>query len=90
MKFLKTTIINIGLYCFLVFVLTLLNNFLNKSYDEDLRLRFRYTKFNNQVVSIQEFMKKTLSRECGEGYTTGWAILDKSIKSYYLEDVRVI
>ena len=62
MKFLKTTIINIGLYCFILFVLTLCNNFFNKSYDEDLKLRFRYTKFNNQVVSIQEFMKKLLIR----------------------------
>ncbi len=90
MKFLKTAIINIGLYCFILFVLTLLNNFFNKDYDEDLKLRFRYTKFNNQVVSIQEFMKKTLSKECGEGYTTGWAILEKSTKTYYFEDVRMI
>ena len=89
-KFLKTTIINISLYFFILFVLTLCNNFFNKSYDEDLKLRFRYTKFNNQVVSIQEFMKKTLSRECGEGYTTGWAILEKSTKTYYFEDVRMI
>jgi hypothetical protein len=90
MKFLKTTIINIGLYCFILFALTLCNNFFNKSYDDDMRLRFRYTKFNNQIVSIQEFMKKTLSKECGEGYTTGWAILEKSTKTYYFEDVRMI
>ena len=90
MKFLKTTIINIGLYCFILFALTLCNNFFNKSYDDDMRLKFRYTKFNNQVVSIQEFMKKTLSKECGEGYTTGWAILEKSTKTYYFEDVRMI
>jgi len=90
MKFLKATIINIGLYCFILFVLTLCNNFFNKNYDEDLKLRFRYTKFNNQVVSIQEFMKKILSKECGEGYTTGWAILEKSTKTYYFEDVRMI
>ena len=89
-KFLKATIINISLYCIIVFVLTLCNNFFNKSYDDNLRLRFRYTKFNNQVVSIQEFMKKILSKECGEGYTTGWAILEKSTKTYYFEDVRMI
>ena len=90
MNFLKATVINIGLYCFIVFVLTLCNNFFNKNYDEDLKLRFRYTKYDNKVVSIQEFMKKTLSKECGEGYTTGWAILEKSTKTYYFEDVRMI
>lgn len=90
MNFLKATAINIGLYCFIVFVLTLCNNFFNKNYDEDLKLRFRYTKYDNKVVSIQEFMKKTLSKECGEGYTTGWAILEKSTKTYYFEDVRMI
>ena len=89
-KFLKATIVNIGLYFFIVAVLTLLNNIYNKSYNEDLKLRFRYTKFNNQVVSIQDFMKKTLSKECGEGYTTGWAILEKSTETYYFEDVRMI
>jgi len=89
-KFLKTAIINIGLYCFVIFVLTLLNNFFNKSYDEDLKLRFRYTKYDNKVVSIQDFMKKILSKDCGEGYTTGWAILEKSTKTYYFEDVRMI
>ena len=89
-KFLKATIVNIGLYFFVVAVLTLLNNIYNKSYNEDLKLRFRYTKFNNQVVSIQDFMKKTLSKECGEGYTTGWAILEKSTETYYFEDVRMI
>jgi len=76
-KFLKATIVNIGLYCFVIFVLTLLNYIYNKSYDEDLKLRFRYTKYDNKVVSIQDFMKKTLSKDCGEGYTTGWAILEK-------------
>lgn len=90
MNFLKATAINIGLYCFIVFILTLCNNFFNKNYDEDLKLRFRYTKYDNKVVSIQEFMKKTLSKECGEGYTTGWAILEKSTKTYYFEDVRMI
>lgn len=90
MKFFKAAIINIGLYCLILFVVAVFNNFYNKSYDDNLRLRFRYTKFNNQVVSIQEFMKKTLSKECGEGYTTGWAILEKSTKTYYFEDVRMI
>ena len=59
-KFLKATIINIGLYCFILFAVAVFNNFYNKSYDDNLRLRFRYTKFNNQIVSIQEFMKRTL------------------------------
>ena len=89
-QFLKSTSINIGLYCCIVCILSLLNNFFNKSYDEDLKIRYRYTKYNNKVVSIQDFMKKTLSKECGEGYTTGWAILEKSTKTYYFEDVRMI
>ena len=89
-NFLKAAIVNIGLYCLILFILSLYHSFSNKSYDEDLKLRFRYTKFNNQVVSIQEFMKKTLSKECGEGYTTGWAILEKTTKTYYFEDVRMI
>ena len=67
-KFLKTAIINIGLYCFVIFVLTLLNYIYNKSYDEDLKLRFRYTKYDNKVVSIQDFMKKNnylkLKKKC--------------------------
>jgi len=90
MKFLKTTLINIGLYCCIVFILSSLNYIYNKSYNEDLKLRFRYTKYDNKTVSIQEFMKKTLSKNCGEGYTTGWAILEKSTKTYYFEDVRMI
>jgi len=89
-KFLKEIIIYIGLYCCIVFILSSLNYIYNKSYDEDLKLRFRYAKFNNRVVSIQDFMKKLLSKECGEGYTTGWAILEKSTKTYYFEDVRMI
>ena len=89
-KFLKATIVNIGLYCFILFILSLYHSFFNKSYNEDLKLRFRYSKYDNKVVSIQEYAKKILSKECGEGYTTGWAILEKSTKTYYFEDVRMI
>jgi len=89
-KFIKEIIIYIGLFCSIVCILSLINHFFNKSYDENLKLRFRYTKYNNEVVSIQNFMKKTLSKDCGEGYTTGWAILEKSTKTYYFEDVRMI
>jgi len=89
-KFIKEIIIYIGLFCSIVCILSLVNHFFNKSYDENLKLRFRYTKYNNEVVSIQNFMKKTLSKDCGEGYTTGWAILEKSTKTYYFEDVRMI
>jgi hypothetical protein len=89
-KFIKEIIIYIGLFCSIVCILSLVNHFFNKSYDENLKLRFRYTKYNNEVVSIQNFMKKTLSKDCGEGYTTGWGILEKSTKTYYFEDVRMI
>jgi hypothetical protein len=88
--FLKIIASNIAIYCCFAVALTGLNAFFNKSYnEEDLRLRYRYTKDNNKVVSIQDKIKNTIDK-CGEGYTMGWAILEKSTKTYYFEDVRMI
>ena len=81
---------NIALYCCFVVALTILNAIFNKSYnEEDLKLRYRYTKQEGKIISVQDSIKNTIDN-CGDGYTMGWAILEKSTKTYYFEDVRMI
>lgn len=86
----KTIFCNITLYLAIVGCLAICNKLMNKSYDDNLKLRYRYTRYKGNVISIQDYFKKILADKCGDGYTTGWAILEKSTKTYYFEDVRMI
>jgi hypothetical protein len=88
-KLLKIALVNIILYCCIILILTIANNFFNKDYDQDFKLRYRYAKYKNKIIGIQDYIKN-ITDECGDGYTVGWAILEKSTKTYYYEDVRMI
>lgn len=86
----KTIFCNIGLYVIIVGFLAIANNYFRIDYSEQLKLRYRYTKYKNNVVEIPDYFKKVISETCRDGYTMGWAILEKSTKTYYFEDVRMI